>query len=310
MLTNSYENWMRRPLSSAVCPTPDLWPEELVKAAQAGTTRGVASRRRAAAVSARSPETTSMVPRRDSATCTLHLNGNVTNTDSWHAATVRATYDTLDRETMMNEEKARILKMLEDRKITADEAMKLLEALDRTESRPTDRELKKKWLHVRVIKDGKQTVNLKLPLSLLKFGFKFAPGIRKAQVHSKARAERARERAMERAERARERAQRARERMEQRLRDKYGPEPGFDLESIIEEALSSMPMPPEPPEVPDLAELSGGAKIHSMLNGVADGDFDLDLDKILEMASDPDFDGNILDVYDDDDDEHVMIRLE
>jgi len=36
----------------------------------------------------------------------------------------------------------------------------------------------------------------------------------------------------------------------------------------------------------------------------------LDLDKILEMAQDADFDGKILDVYDEDDDEHVRITLE
>ena len=26
MQTNSYDAWMRRPLSSAVCPTQDIWP--------------------------------------------------------------------------------------------------------------------------------------------------------------------------------------------------------------------------------------------------------------------------------------------
>jgi hypothetical protein len=37
---------------------------------------------------------------------------------------------------------------------------------------------------------------------------------------------------------------------------------------------------------------------------------DLDLDKILEMAAHEDFDGKILEVHDDDDDEHVVITLE
>ena len=39
-------------------------------------------------------------------------------------------------------------------------------------------------------------------------------------------------------------------------------------------------------------------------------DGDLDLERILAIASDPEFDGNILDVYDDDDGEHVRITLE
>ena len=36
----------------------------------------------------------------------------------------------------------------------------------------------------------------------------------------------------------------------------------------------------------------------------------LDLDKILEMAAQEDFDGKILEIHDDDDDEHVVITLE
>jgi len=216
--------------------------------------------------------------------------------------------DTLDREMMMNEEKSRILKMLEDKKITADEAMKLLDALDRTQqTRPSDRELKKKWLHVRVEKDGKQTVNLKLPLALLKFGFKFAPqhghgGRMRAKVH----AERARaqaERAEERAERAKVRAERVKEKVERKLRDKFGDEFEVNLNGVFSEAFADaeIHIPPIPPVPP----IPGGP-----LGEILDGDFDLDLDKILEMAQDEDFDGNILDVYDDDDDERVRITLE
>jgi hypothetical protein len=203
-------------------------------------------------------------------------------------------------ETMMNEEKARILKMLEDKKITADEAMKLLDALDRTGSRPSERELKRKWLHIRVEKDGKQTVNLKLPLALLKFGFKFAPH-RHARRRERVRA--SHEKAVVKAERARARAEEARAKIEKRIHDKFGSEADVNLNGLLDEAFAELdvPVPPVPPVPP----IQGGP-----LNDIFDGDFDLDLDKILEMAQDPDFDGNVLDVYDDDDDEHVRITLE
>ncbi|MFH1689553.1 MAG: hypothetical protein ABIE42_04865 [Candidatus Eisenbacteria bacterium] len=266
MQTNSYESWMRRPLSSAVCPTPDIWPDA--------------------------------IPPRLRRQLARHHHCAV------HHAHVR---DTLDREMMMNEQKSRILKMLEDKKITADEAMRLLDALDRTESRPTDRELKKKWLHIRVEKDGKQTVNLKLPLALLKFGFKFAPqhargGHMRARLHAE-RAQAHAERSKERTERARERAERARTKVERKLHEKFGEDVELNLNGILSEAFADLefPVPPVPPVQPFNV---GG------LDGILDGDFDLDLDKILEMAQDADFDGNILDVYDDDDDERVRITLE
>lgn len=274
MQTNSYENWMRRPLSSAVCPTPDIWPN-----AQPRLGRRTARDHRRRTIPAGPPPPS--------------YNGYRT--------------DTLDREMMMNEEKSRILKMLEDKKITADEAMKLLDALDRTQSRPTDRELKKKWLHIRVEKDGKQTVNLKLPLSLLKFGFKFAPhhgrgGHMRARLHAERAKEQA-ERARERAERSREHAERVKARVERKLHEKFGDNVELNLNGIFKEAFADLepPVPPVPPVPPFNV---GG------LDGILDGDFDLDLDKILEMAQDEDFDGNILDVYDDDDDERVRITLE
>ncbi len=279
MQTSSYENWMRRPLSSAVCPTPDVWPDTIpprlrrqlaLHHTHAGHHAPHALARAAGPV-----------PHRRA-----HHNGHPT--------------DTLDREMMMNEEKSRILKMLEDKKITADEAMKLLDALDRTESRPTDRELKKKWLHVRVEKDGKQTVNLKLPLSLLKFGFKFAPH-HHARRHDRVRM--TAERAQARAKRSKARAERVRAKVERKLHEKFGENVELNLNGVFAEVFEDAegPVPPVPPVLP----FSG-----SPLDGILDGDFDLDLDKILEMAQDADFDGKILDVYDEDDDEHVRITLE
>ncbi len=279
MQTSSCGNWMRRPLSSAVCPTPDVWPDAIPPRLR----RQLALHHSHAGHHAQHALTrAASLVRHHRA----HHNGHPT--------------DTLDREMMMNEEKSRILKMLEDKKITADEAMKLLDALDRTESRPTDRELKKKWLHVRVEKDGKQTVNLKLPLSLLKFGFKFAPH---HHGRRRDRARLSRERAQARAERATARMERAMAKMERKLHEKFGEDVEFNLNGVFAEVFEDAegPVPPVPPVPP----LNG-----SPLEGILDGDFDLDLDKILEMAQDADFDGKILDVYDEDDDEHVRITLE
>ena len=283
MQTNLYGNWMRRPHSSALCPTPDVWPDEIPPRLRRQLTR---HRRCGTVDTGHSP-----------AHCAAPLPHHYTRHNG-HPT------DTLDRETMMNEEKARILKMLEDKKITADEAMKLLDALDRTaQKRPSDRELKKKWLHIRVEKDGKQTVNLKLPLSLLKFGFKFAPQHRMRR-HERAKA--VHERAKATAERAQARAEKARAKIEKRIRDKFGNEVEINLNGVIDEAMeeAGLGIPPVPP-VPPMPTLNGGP-----LNELFDGDFDLDLDKILEMASDADFDGKILDVFDDDEDEHVKITLE
>jgi hypothetical protein len=221
---------MRRPLSSAVCPTPDVWPDAIPPRL-----------RRQLALRAADP-----VPYRRA-----HHNGHPT--------------DTLDREMMMNEEKSRILKMLEDKKITADDAMKLLDALDRTASRPTDREHRHARRHDRV----RMTA----------------------------------ERARARAERSRARAERIRAKVERKLHEKFGEEVEFNLNGVFAEVFADAegPVPPVPPVPPAHA---------GPLDGILDGDFDLDLDKILEMAQDADFDGKILDVYDEDDDEHVRITLE
>jgi hypothetical protein len=201
----------------------------------------------------------------------------------------------------MNEEKARILKMLEDKKITADEAMKLLDALDRTDSRPSERDLKRKWLHIRVEKDGRQTVNIKLPLALLKFGFKFVPRHARKHAHAEVRAERA----QARAEKARQHAERVRARVESRLRDKFGDEAEVKIDGILDEAFGSIES-----EIESIGAHGVHNGVSATLDGIFNGDSDLDLDKILEMAQDPAFDGTVLDVYDEDDDEHVKISLE
>ena len=195
-------------------------------------------------------------------------------------------------------EKLRILKMLEDKKITADEAARLLEALDRAGSRPTERELKRRWVHIRVEKDGDETVNVKVPLALLKLGFKLAPHA----LGGSSRVERHAEHARERAERARERAERVKEKIRRRLQAKLGPDADLgDLNGAFEEAFEGLP---------EEHEEHGAHTVHADLGGGGLGGLDLDIDKILEMAQDEGFDGKLLDVYDDDEDKRVTIRLE
>jgi hypothetical protein len=216
-------------------------------------------------------------------------------------------------------EKLRILKMLEDKKITADEAARLLEALDRAGSRPTERELKRRWVHIRVQKDGDETVNVKVPLALLKLGFKLAPhalgGSMRLERHAEHARERA-ERAHERAEKAHEKAERLKEKIRRKLEAKLGPDADLsdlngafgdlngafgDLNGAFAEAFEEIreghaQQPPEPPDAPRAPR------------GL--GDLDLDIDKILEMAQEDGFDGKLVDVYDDDEDKRVTITLE
>ncbi len=77
----------------------------------------------------------------------------------------------------MDEERMRILKMLEEGKISAEEAAELLEALgERAEARPVGREGRARWFRVRVTdtKTGKKKVNLKIPLGVARMGMGMA----------------------------------------------------------------------------------------------------------------------------------------
>jgi len=216
----------------------------------------------------------------------------------------------------MDEEKLRILKMVEDGKISATDAVSLIEALERSEKRPSTRDLKKKWLHIRVDKDGDRNVDVKIPLALLKFGFKFAPGLTAGggrHEHHRARAERARERAerqRERAEKLRAKLEAKAEKLKHKMEEKFGPDFDADLDldlgSTIEEAMEEA--------FEGVAEgMANGANgVISGIGGIGNipelGG--LDLDRVLEMAAQEGFDGKILEVHDDDDDEHVVITLE
>ena len=97
------------------------------------------------------------------------------------------------------DERMKILKMLEEGKLSAEEAARLLKALGkpRPERRSVPPGSEAKWLRVRVIdlKSGRTSVNVNLPMSLvnvgLKLGAQFVPdteGIDFRQVQEALRA--------------------------------------------------------------------------------------------------------------------------
>ena len=90
----------------------------------------------------------------------------------------------------MNEERMMILKMLQGGEISADEAAKLLETLEKSQSKTGDKETSAepakgqgKYLRVRVseIFSGKVITNIRVPISMIgigaKFGAHFTPHI-------------------------------------------------------------------------------------------------------------------------------------
>lgn len=93
-----------------------------------------------------------------------------------------------------SEERMKILKMVQEKKITADEAAKLLTALGKTEQRPAAAEGESRWLRVRItdLESGKPSVNVNLPLGLvnvgLKMGARFIPDMEGVQVEELAEA--------------------------------------------------------------------------------------------------------------------------
>ena len=81
----------------------------------------------------------------------------------------------------LKEERMQVLKLLENGKISPEEASKLLTALDSSTKREASTSANARWLRVRVNnkKTGKQKVNINLPIGLVnvavKMGAKFAP---------------------------------------------------------------------------------------------------------------------------------------
>ncbi len=264
MLTNSYGDWMTRPLSAAVCPTPDVWPDARPEQFRAPRTL--------AAMPVGVPITRSQIT-------THHGEGR----------------------NAMNEEKLRIIKLVEDGKITADEATRLLEALDKSDAQPSAKELKRKWIHIRVQEDGEQKVDVRIPLALLKFGFKFAPKQMKMKVANGMSREH-KERIRELKRKARQAKARARAEAHAHVRKARHGRDGTDEEDrTLQASLEST--------INDAIEEAMSESLSSM-GEIFDGDFNLDLERILQMAQDPSFDGKILEVHDDDENEHVTIELE
>ena len=83
----------------------------------------------------------------------------------------------------MSEERIKILKMLEEGKITSEEASDLLEAIDDDggeETKPVEmsKSYLKKYLKIRVYEENDDTkVNINIPIKLVKAGLSFAQSI-------------------------------------------------------------------------------------------------------------------------------------
>lgn len=91
----------------------------------------------------------------------------------------------------MSSEKMQILKMIEEGKISAEEGMKLIQAVEEAPVDDFEIDFEKKQntgsarrLRVKVEKNGKETVNIKIPISLvnvgLKIGKKFSPDLQES----------------------------------------------------------------------------------------------------------------------------------
>ena len=80
----------------------------------------------------------------------------------------------------MNDERDRVLKMLEDKKITAEEAAKLLDAINRSEGGGR----RNRFLKVRVYDRGsdRAKVNVTLPIGLVRWGMNFIPDEARAKI--------------------------------------------------------------------------------------------------------------------------------
>ncbi len=94
--------------------------------------------------------------------------------------------------TMLSEERMKVLKMLEEGKIKADEAARLLEAVGEGPSSSDNRAAgaspgKGRMLNIRVFKAGAETprVKVQVPASLAKWALKFVPNHARAEVNGK-----------------------------------------------------------------------------------------------------------------------------
>ena len=86
----------------------------------------------------------------------------------------------------MKEEIKKILEMLEEKKITSEEATELLEALKKTKEEEETTPLstnKKRFLKIRVTKGDKPQVNVTIPFSLVNWGLNLASKLGKNTVN-------------------------------------------------------------------------------------------------------------------------------
>ncbi len=86
----------------------------------------------------------------------------------------------------MKEEIKKVLEMLEEKKITSEEAAELLEALRETKEEENTTPLstkKKRFLKIRVTKGEKPKVNVTIPFSLVNWGLNLASKLGKDSVN-------------------------------------------------------------------------------------------------------------------------------
>ena len=83
----------------------------------------------------------------------------------------------------MSEERMRILKMLEEGKVSVNEATELIKAVEASQAEETmPAEGTPKWLKIRVSSGDSEKVNVNLPLSLARVALKFIPQQAKGQM--------------------------------------------------------------------------------------------------------------------------------
>jgi hypothetical protein len=79
----------------------------------------------------------------------------------------------------MSNERMQILQMVQEGKVTAEEAERLLGALDNRGASMETKGKAARWMRVRVVEEGHQKVNINLPMSLVEvalgMGMKFVP---------------------------------------------------------------------------------------------------------------------------------------
>lgn len=75
----------------------------------------------------------------------------------------------------MSEERKKILSMLAEGKITAEEAEELLNALYNEKDRTSPSKREARYLQIKVWEDSREKVNVNLPISLAKIALKFIP---------------------------------------------------------------------------------------------------------------------------------------